>query len=136
MSERETFTAVCERDTESGWWVVTVAELPGVVTQGKNLVEARAMARDAIALWQERERDSFQVAIDVRLSSAADKTRIKALQAREQADRAQEDAATATREAVCQLIEDQGLTVRDVAELLGISHQRVAQLAPPRAKVR
>ena len=134
MVERETFTAVCERDLESGWWIVTVPELPGVVTQGKNLVEARAMAEDAIALWQERRKGSFEVVIDVQLPAAADRPGPRRFKPG-QADRAQEQAATATREAIRALIEEQGLTVRDVAQLLGTSYQRVAQLAPSRARV-
>ncbi len=135
MTTSETFTAVCERDSESGWWVVTVDELPGIVTQGRNLIEARAMARDAIALWSERGDDSFEVAVDVRLAPGADQTTSRALEARKKAERAQQEAAQATREAVRALIEDQGLTIRDVSQLLGISYQRVAQLAPPKAKV-
>ena len=43
-------TAVAERD-ESGTWVVTVPELPGVVTQAKRLDRVHDLAADAIALW-------------------------------------------------------------------------------------
>lgn len=134
LSTRETFTAVCERDGESGWWVVTVAELPGIVTQGRNLVDARAMARDAIAIWNERSEDTFDVAVEARLAPGADQTRSRALEARKEAERAQQEAARATREAVRTLIEDQGLTIRDVSQLLGVSYQRVAQLAPSKTK--
>jgi len=92
------------------------------------------MATDAISLWEEREKDSFEVSVDPHLSPGVDETTNKALEAREEADRAQEEAATATREAVRALIEDQGLTLRDVAQLLGVSYQRVAQLAPSKTK--
>ncbi|MDZ7732497.1 MAG: hypothetical protein U5R31_04730 [Acidimicrobiia bacterium] len=46
---------------------------------------------------------------------------------REEAERAAEAAAQATIEAVRSLT-DQGLSRRDIADLLGISYQRVQQL--------
>lgn len=42
----EPFTALYER-TE-GWWVATCPEIPGAITQGRTLDEARFMLRDAI----------------------------------------------------------------------------------------
>lgn len=48
MSEHElSFTVVFE-PAEEGGYVVTCPALPGVVTQGETLDEARAMAADAI----------------------------------------------------------------------------------------
>jgi len=41
------YTAVFEHAAEGGY-VVSVPALPGVVTQGETLVEARAMVKDAI----------------------------------------------------------------------------------------
>lgn len=34
--------------TEDGWWVATCPEIPGAVTQGETLEEARFMLKDAI----------------------------------------------------------------------------------------
>ena len=38
---------------ESGWYVVSVLDFPGVNTQGKTLREARYMVRDALQLMAE-----------------------------------------------------------------------------------
>lgn len=51
MSEH-TYTAVFEPD-EDGGFVVTCRALPGLVTQGETLEEARAMAAEAIGLYLE-----------------------------------------------------------------------------------
>jgi predicted RNase H-like HicB family nuclease len=51
----EKFTAVFERG-EQGWWVATCPEIPGAVSQGKTIDEAREMLRDAIELLLEVRR--------------------------------------------------------------------------------
>ena len=53
MSREEvTYTAVFELN-EHGGYTVTVPALPGLVTEGIDLAEAKAMARDAIACYLE-----------------------------------------------------------------------------------
>jgi predicted RNase H-like HicB family nuclease len=47
MRKEHTYTVLFE-PAEEGGYVVTVPALPGVVTQGDSLEEAREMARDAI----------------------------------------------------------------------------------------
>jgi predicted RNase H-like HicB family nuclease len=42
---------------EDGWIMATVPELPGAVTQGKTMQEARAMIKDAVALLLESYRE-------------------------------------------------------------------------------
>ena len=46
------YTAFFEAN-ESGGYMVTVPSLPGLVTEGKNLEDARLMARDAIRCYIE-----------------------------------------------------------------------------------
>jgi predicted transcriptional regulator len=55
------------------------------------------------------------------LEAAQEKMRI--------ASRLQEEASSAIREVVGRM-RDEGLTMRDIAVLLGVTPQRVAQLAP------
>lgn len=43
---------------EDGWIMATVPELPGAVTQGKTLEEARAMIREAVELLLQSYRDN------------------------------------------------------------------------------
>ena len=42
------YTILLDRDPEDGTYTVTVPTLPGIVTQGRDLDDAIAMARDAI----------------------------------------------------------------------------------------
>lgn len=46
------FTAIFERNENNGY-TITVPSLPGLVTEGKNLEEARIMAEDAIRCYIE-----------------------------------------------------------------------------------
>ena len=49
------FTAVFEQDGE--WWVGSVEELPGALTQGRTLDEARENLREAVLLILEANRE-------------------------------------------------------------------------------
>ncbi len=48
----QTFQLVFEADPQGGY-TVTVPALPGCITYGKDMQEARAMAREAIELYLE-----------------------------------------------------------------------------------
>jgi predicted RNase H-like HicB family nuclease len=47
------YTVLLTPDEETGYFVVEVPALPGCVTQGKNLAEAKKNAREAIELYLE-----------------------------------------------------------------------------------
>ena len=51
--ETYTYTVVFEPDEEAGGYTVTCPALPGLVTEGDTLEEARAMAADAIRCYLE-----------------------------------------------------------------------------------
>ncbi len=48
---------VVYQEIEDGWIMATVPELPGAVTQGKTMEEARAMIKEAVALLLESYRE-------------------------------------------------------------------------------
>jgi predicted RNase H-like HicB family nuclease len=48
---------VVYQEIEDGWIMATVPELPGAVTQGKTLQEARAMIKEAVELLLESYRE-------------------------------------------------------------------------------
>jgi len=52
----QTLTAVFEQ-TEDGWYVAWIEELPGAVTQGATLDEARENLQEAAALVLEARRE-------------------------------------------------------------------------------
>jgi DNA-binding transcriptional MerR regulator/predicted RNase H-like HicB family nuclease len=50
------FEAVCTPDLEAGGYAVAVPELPGCLTEGDSIPEARRMVREAIGLWLDADR--------------------------------------------------------------------------------
>lgn len=121
------YTATFERD-EEGFWLVELVEEPRVHTYGRTLAKARDHIRDATALWFEAAPDAFTLVEDVRLPKPVRATVERARKERAKAQAVQEAAAGATREAARALVEQGRLSVRDAADVLGLSHQRVQQL--------
>ena len=123
-----TYRVTYERD-ESGWWVASVREVRGCHTQGRTVDEARRRIRKAMALFVPNAR-SAKLVDDVRLPATAVKAVRTYAALRKQADEDDRRAALAARRAVRIL---QGgklkMSARDAARVLGVSHQRVHQLA-------
>jgi predicted RNase H-like HicB family nuclease len=117
-----------ERD-ESGWWVASVREVRGCHTQGRTVDEARRRIREAMELFVD-DAQSAKVVDDVKLPATAAKAIRVYATLRKRADQEDRRAALAARRAVRLL---QGgklkMSARDAARVLGISHQRVHQLA-------
>ncbi|HVN73347.1 MAG TPA: type II toxin-antitoxin system HicB family antitoxin [Methanoregula sp.] len=42
---------------EDGWYVVTVPSLPGCISQGRTLKDAKKNIKEAISLWLEPDED-------------------------------------------------------------------------------
>ena len=122
----KTYTAVCEPGER--WWAIRVPGVRGVYSQARRLDRVEYMARDAIALMLEVPEDSFRVVVKPDLGSELDAAVSRARKARERADRAQREAAEAATVAVTSLLA-LGLSMREAGQLLGLSHQRVAQIA-------
>lgn len=49
---------VLYQQVEDGWYMATVPELPGAVTQGRTLAEAREMIKEAVELLIESYREN------------------------------------------------------------------------------
>jgi len=127
---RTSFTVTYLRD-ESGWWVAQVKEAPAAITQGRTIAEARRRIREALALALDDNGAAKRAKLidDVKLPPAARRALTQARVAREALQMESEKAQASTAKAVRLLLETMHLSVRDAGELLGISHQRVQQLA-------
>ena len=110
------------------WWAITIPELKGVHSQARRLDQAEAMAREAISLFLDIPDDSIEVTVEPVLPAALQADVDKALAVRGEAEELQREAATATARAARELVRGAKLTVREAGQVLGVSHQRVAQL--------
>jgi predicted RNase H-like HicB family nuclease len=124
----KTYHVTYERD-ELGWWVASVRGLRGCHTQGRTVDEARRRIVEAMELFVDHAR-SAEIVDDVKLPVAAKKA-IRAYTAlRKRAEQQDRRAALAARRAVRVLRGGRlKMSARDAARVLGLSHQRVHQLA-------
>jgi len=124
-----TFVATLELDPRSRQWMADFEELP-VHTWGRSLTKVKRQALDALAVHLDVGLDDLAGRVEFRPQLPA-----PVLEALEEADSARADAddaaaraAVAKAAAARALVRDAHLSMRDAAEILGLSHQRVQQL--------
>jgi predicted RNase H-like HicB family nuclease len=124
----KTYHVTYERD-ESGWWVASVRGLRGCHTQGRTVDEARRRIVEAMELFVDKTR-SAKIVDDVKLPASAKKAIRTYATLRKKAEEQDRRAALAARRAVRVLRGGRlKMSARDAARVLGLSHQRVHQLA-------
>ncbi len=124
-TRNRTYTAVYERDSTDGAWNVHVKGLSGCQTYGRSVRQAQSRIREALAAWLDQDPSTLTIRhrFPEPLASVAD----EAVRARTAAERAEAKARQQTVDAVNALTQS-GLSRRDTAEILGLSHQRIQQL--------
>ena len=124
----KTYHVAYERD-ESGWWVASVRELRGCQTQGRTVDEARRRIIEAMELFVDSAR-SARIVDKVKLPARAARAIRTYTTLRKRADLEDRRAAVSARRVVRLLRGGRlKMSARDAARLLGLSHQRVHQLA-------
>jgi predicted RNase H-like HicB family nuclease len=127
---RKTYYATLELDPRSGQWMADVEGLP-VHTWGRSLPNVKQYAHEALAVHLDVEVSEVQGRLKFRtpqLPSAIKDAVEQALTARSDADLAARKATKARADAARALVRDGHLSLRDAAEVLGVSHQRIQQL--------
>lgn len=124
-----TYTARLEKEHD-GRWSVELDEEPRVHTWGKTIDQALTRMSEAAALWFQTDEASIDLVPKPVLPKTTDRTVEQARKAREQARNADRLAIEQTRKAAAALT-SRGISMRDAAAILGISHQRVHQLLAP-----
>jgi predicted RNase H-like HicB family nuclease len=125
MTKARSYVAVYERDSESDAWLVHVKTIPACHTYGRTLRQAEARIREALALWLDRDPDGLQITPEWPPELVEVATNVAG--ARREAAQSARAAGTTTTNAAKKL-DRMGLSRRDTADVLGISHQRVQQL--------
>jgi predicted RNase H-like HicB family nuclease len=126
-----TYTARVRRG--GAWWAIDVPELPGVYSQARRLDRVESMARDAIALFLDVDPATLEIRVETILPSDLRRDVDVVGRLRADADRLQAESSGALRHLTHELL-GRGLSVRDSAIILGISHQRVSQLVRAESK--
>lgn len=108
------------------YWAVYVREIDRW-TQVRHLRELDTLTADLIELMTSAKAGAFRVEFNIELPETVRTRLARAEELRSQSARAQAEAAAEVRAAARELHQS-GLPLRDVGQLLGISHQRAHQL--------
>jgi DNA-directed RNA polymerase specialized sigma subunit len=123
-----TFQVTATRDGD--WWSLVALDVEGreVASQSRRLDQAEDAIREAIALVLDVDRGEFDVDITPKLDRAevSDET-LEVLELRRALAELSDRARRRTPAAITEL-RRAGLTVRDVAQLLGVTPSRVSQI--------
>jgi predicted RNase H-like HicB family nuclease len=125
VAEVTTYTAVYER--EGNAWLVEIAEEPRCHSWGRTLTAARSNIEDALALWLDRARESFELRDDVRLPKELQDQLSSVKRCKAALERFQKTVTQLTAQ-TAKALTTSGLSMRDSAWLMGMSHQRIDQL--------
>ncbi len=118
------YEVVVRRDPEdSRYWLANLTGEEGAHTFGRSLVEAKRHAVEMVGLWFDVEPNSFDIEWDVRLGDLASVVK----QAHAAIAHVAEDQRL--RDGAVRVLTEAGISYRDIGELLGLSFQRVAQIA-------
>jgi len=125
MSRTRTHVAVFERDRKSDAWLVHIRGVEACHTYGRTLRQAETRIREALGAWLDR--DPGELVIRPEWPAELVEVATGVSRARTTAAKASHDASVRTARAAKRL-ERMGLSRRDAAQVLGVSHQRVQQL--------
>jgi hypothetical protein len=132
-----TYRITIEMDT-NGWWFVNALDVPGAHSHGQTLAAARRNIREAIVLMGDLPagaEDTFELAEWIQFPAAVSAVLEAVGHARAEHEAATVRLRETTDEALKTLTKEYpDLGLRDLAELLGLSYQRVAQLLPGRPR--
>jgi len=120
------YTSTAVRDEHL--WRVQCDQIPAALSTVTRLRDASAAQREAIAWVAEVPESEVEVDVHVVLPDDLGEIAEGARRSVREAAEAQREAAARSREAVARL-KQLGLTGADVAEVLGVSPQRVSQLS-------
>lgn len=120
-----TYVADCEWDGYN--WVATVAGMPGAVTQAKRLELVAERVVEVVKLMTGDSIGPDQVVLHTHLARNLDDGADEIRRLREELGAIQATLAT-KQPRLIKALRRQGLTVRDIGTIVGVSHQRVQQV--------
>ncbi len=125
VEEVKTYHAEVTRDGR--FWLIRVREIDRS-TQALRYKDVVTMAREVIEIMEKISSDDYDLHLEVHLPNSVTDHQARAEVLREEAQRKQAEAAAEHRAAVQELLA-LGISQREAGEVLGMSFQRVSQLA-------
>ncbi len=115
-------------DRSGQWWSIE-ASVPraSVWTQARRIDQIEATVREAIALALDVTPDSFEINVHIEIPEDL-RADVEIANVIATIAEIAQDAATVARRVVALKLQKQGLTVRDIGQVLGLSAQRISQL--------
>lgn len=126
QTDQRSFDAIASR--EGRWWLVRVPVLDAV-TQARSIKEISVMATDLVAALLDVDDAEVTVNVTFELPETVARSWAEAEKLRAQADAVEERAAALRRAAVRALLTDEHMSQAEAGALLGLSKQRIQQLA-------
>lgn len=120
--ERKSYRVLLSYD-DDGRWSARVHGLSGCQARGSSIPRVCARLRGTLRRYSVPRTAPFALVLEHPVGSRVRNLRVL----RERTERAAQEMRVETRELTAALV-TQGLTVRDIGELLGISYQRVQQI--------
>lgn len=109
------------------FWFLHIIELDQY-TQARSLSEIDDMARDLVHIVTDEAKSDIDLSVTVELPEPVQAARKEADRLRKLAEESNSRAAAKSREAA-RMLREQGVTVRELGSLFGISYQRAQQLS-------
>lgn len=129
MGKAKTYTVRYERD-DSGDWNASIPEVDACYTYGKSIRQARKRIREVLALCLDDDAaaEAAELVDDVKLPAIIIKS-VKGFSTARAALATQEDVFRMAQTRAVKALVDDGVSLRDAGEVLGVSFQRVQQIA-------
>ena len=108
-------------------WVFQCIEHPGAISESKRLDQAEMLMREAIAWVAGVPEDEVEIDLRTKVDDSVDALLQRARDHRQHAEDLASQATGEFRKAV-QEMASEGMTVRDIGTVIGVSYQRAHQL--------
>lgn len=127
MAEQMSEYTVQYKKDDTGWWIASIKQVRGCHTQGRTIEQARKRIREALGLFID-DADDCTLIDEIVLPASARTLVRQVISTRKRAEEENLRLQKSTAQAAKVLTKNAGLSVRDVGEILGLSHQRIHQL--------